>query len=149
MGLQRQGYERAYCSKAVAWMVSLKLIVPNVKHSLADICSKRCTLEVLGYTPGSLLPTAHAISFYFPRDNPSTMGMVEARLPGSFKAVSRVEFKIDGVEQPVMLYLDDVRYTVYNVTNMEGGIGNVVHQEVVSRKEGAQKALKREVPFKA
>lgn len=49
-----------------------------------------------------------------------------------------------------MLYLDDVRYTVYNVTDMEGGIGSVVHQEVVQRKagEGQQSVLgKRGVPF--
>lgn len=78
------------------------------------------------------------------------MPMVEASLPGSFKAVSRVEFRIDGMDQPVMLYLDDVRYTVYNVTDMEGGIGSVVHQEVVQRKagEGQQSVLgKRGVPF--
>jgi hypothetical protein len=61
------------------------------------------------------------------------MAMVEAHLPGSFKAVSRVEFRIDGMEQPVMLYLDDVRYTVYNVTEMGNGIGEVIHQEVVNK----------------
>ena len=76
------------------------------------------------------------------------MTMVEASLPGSFKAVSRVEFRIDGVDEPVMLYLDDVRYTVYNVTDMGSGISEIVHQEVVVR-DGQQGVLRRGMEFRA
>lgn len=102
----------------------------------------RCTLEILGFSPSSALPTAHAISFFFPRDNPTSMAMVEAHLPGSFKAVSRVEFRIEGMQQPTMLYLDDVRYTVYNVTEMGNGIGEVIHQEVVNKQGRLGKTFK-------
>jgi len=121
-----------------------------VSSCVTDTSPLRCTLEILGFTPSSLLPTAHAISFYFPIDSPSRMTMVEASLPGSFKAVSRVEFRIDGVDEPVMLYLDDVRYTVYNVTDMGSGISEIVHQEVVVReRDGQQGVLRRGMEFRA
>ena len=74
------------------------------------------------------------------------MEMVEATMPASFKAVSRVEFNVLATKP--ILYLDNVKYTLYvppqllvyfktnmsryNVTDLGFGIGQITHSQALS-----------------
>lgn len=72
-------------------------------------------------------------SFYFPKDNVRSMPMVETVLPSTFKALSRIEFNVLATKP--ILYLDNVSYKIYNVTDMNGGIGEVRHAQEASQSE--------------
>ena len=113
----------------------------------------RCSLEIYGYTHGTRLPTAKAVSFFFPKEGAQSMELIYAGLPTSFKAVNRVEFKVDADTPGPMLYLDNVQYTVYNVTDMGNGIGEVIHQQTTSggtrSPRGGQAALQVEEEWQA
>ena len=78
-------------------------------------------------------PVAKAISFFFPKDNPRTMAMVETLLPSTFKAVSRIEFSIFAASPT--LYIDNVSYKLYNVTSIGNGLGEAVHGHELSQSE--------------
>ena len=54
-------------------------------------------------------------------------------MDASFKALSRIEFNVIAT-QP-LLYLDNVKYRTYNVTEMGGGLHEIVHGHETSQSE--------------
>lgn len=92
-----------------------------------------CTLEIHGFSHGVEEPVAKAISFFFPKDKPRTMPMVETLLPSTFKAVSRIEFSLFAANPT--LYLDDVSFRLYNVTSIGTGLGEAIHGRETSQSE--------------
>lgn len=74
-----------------------------------------------------------APSFFFPKEDAESMPMVEAHLPSTFNAVSRVEFSI--VAKRPILYLDNLKYKIYNVTSMGHGLREFINSGSTSQSE--------------
>lgn len=60
------------------------------------------------------------------------MEMLYAGLPTAFKAITRVEFKVDADTPNPVFYIDNVQYNVYEVTDMGAGLGEVIHAQTAS-----------------
>lgn len=80
-----------------------------------------------------ILELTSACSFFFPKDDVKSMEMVEAHLPPSFHAVSRVEFNV--IATKPILYLDNVKYKTYNVTSIGRGLREVINSGASSQSE--------------
>lgn len=73
------------------------------------------------------------------------MEMLYAGLPTAFKAITRVEFKVDADTPDPVLYIDNVQYNVYEVTDIGIGLGEVIHQQTAV--EGAKSHIGGQAPL--